>query len=277
MTQATAGEIVTEIMMSRDNLSWLAVEGYSDEILLRSRNFSNPVKIVVGQGWEGVRDILVEHSKIKASSVVVGLVDRDYRDHCGRQLTVGTIVLTDMRDIENMMFNSSALVRVLSEHASIHKIPSQADGKIDAQSIRAQIYSAATQIGRLRIYCEQNNFYISFKDIDHKKIICDRTLTIDVPALLAHINGKNIGKKTLTSADWTTAQTLQWPGNLNQDEFISNGHDVMAIVALTLRRMWGTLGGKIDGDAMECFFRIGYSDSDLQNTQMWAELERCIQ
>lgn len=276
MTCANAAEIVTEIVMSRETHPWLAVEGYSDEMLLRSRNFSRPVKVVVGQGWEGVKDIIVEFSKEKSEAVLVGLIDRDYRDHCNCQINIGSLILTDMRDVENMMFNSSALTRVFAEHGSASKLPTLADGRVDVGGIRSRIYSAAVQIGKLRVYCEQNALGISFRGIEHKRFTCDRTLSIDAQSLLAHLNGKNQGKRALVMSDWTSSQSFSWTGHLGRNEFISNGHDVMAIAALALRRLWGTNGGNINGDSMEGYFRVGYSDSELENSAMWGQLEQHI-
>lgn len=276
MTFATPSEIVTEIIMSREKSPWLAVEGLSDQMMLRSRNFSRPVKIVVGYGWEGVRDILVEFFKEKSDAVLVGLVDRDYRDHCGCQISMASLVMTDMRDVENMMFNSSALSRVFSEYGSASKLPVRADGKVDVDGIRDKIYSTAVQLGKFRIYCEQNSFGIGFREIDHKKFVCDRTLSLNVPAFLAHVNRKNQGRSSLGMPDWTSSQLLSWSGSLGGNEFVANGHDVMAIAALALRRLWGTRGGDIDGQSMEGSFRIGYSDAELEGTVMWSELERHI-
>ncbi|MGF6994634.1 DUF4435 domain-containing protein [Paraburkholderia sp. GAS32] len=275
--QSTPAEIVTEIVMSRDARPWLAVEGFSDEILLRSRNFNRPVKIVVGYGWEGVRDIILEHSKEKSDAIVMGLVDRDYRDHRGCQVNSEKLVLTDLRDIENMMFSSSALGRVISEYASINKIPIDGNGHPDIIKIRGEIYSVAVQLGKLRIYCETDGLEISFKEIEHKKFICDKTLSINVPALLGHVNGKNPGKPPLNQSNWEAAQALSWPGNLGRPEFVANGHDIMAVISVALRRMWGTRGGSIDAAFVEGIFRVGYSDADLESTQMWCELNQCIQ
>jgi hypothetical protein len=277
MTYANPSEIVTEIIMSREKSPWLAVEGYSDEMLLRYRNFSRPVKVVVGHGWEGVKDILFEFSKEKSEAVLVGLIDRDYRDHCGCQINIGSLILTDMRDVENMMFNSSALTRVFSEYGSAAKLPALVDGRVDVNRIRSKVYSAAVQIGRLRIYCEHNAYGVSFRNVEHKKFMCDRTLSIDVQSLLAHVNGKNQGKRSLVMSDWTSSQSMSWTGHLGRDEFISNGHDVMAIAALALRRLWGTNGGDINGESMEGYFRVGYSDADLESSDMWNQLDHHIQ
>lgn len=270
--RSTVTEIVTEIMMSRENLPWLAVEGFTDEFLLRARNFSAPVKIVVGYGWEGVRDIIAEYTRCRSKAILVGLVDRDYRDHNNCQLVFDNLIFSDMRDVENMMFNSSALGRVISECASISKVPLLEGGFADIACIKDKIYSVAVKLGRFRVYCENKGLHISFKDIEHKKFICDNDLSLSVDAFLLHVNGKNHGKQCLKLEDWSVAQGLRWDGDLGRPEFLANGHDVMAITSVALRKMWGTHGGSIDAATVERLFRIGYSDADLENTQMWCQL-----
>lgn len=275
--QQTPSEIVTEIIMSRDSRPWLAVEGDSDERLLRTRTYSVPLKIVIGYGWEGVRDIIFEHAKEQSNAKLLGLVDRDYRDHLNCQLIHSQVVITDFRDIENMLFNSSALARVISEYASINKVPKNKFGEIDTNSIRSCIYSSSVVLGKVRIYCQVNNFDISFKTIDYKKFICDRTLSFDSTKFLAHLSGKNPRKRNLSQDDFDKAQALSWPTEqLNQPQFIANGHDVMALLCVAFRRMWGSCGGEITPETVEGLFRVGYSDDDLKSTAMWCNLENCL-
>ncbi|MFR9719805.1 DUF4435 domain-containing protein [Aeromonas diversa] len=275
--QQTPSEIVTEIIMSRDSRPWLAVEGDSDERLLRTRTYPVPLKIVLGHGWEGVRDIILEHAKEQSNAKLIGLVDRDYRDHLNCQLAHNQLILTDFRDIENMLFNSSALARVISEYASINKIPKNNIGELDINTIRNCIYRSSVLLGKLRIYCQANNIDISFKTIDHKKFVCDRTLSIDTNKLLAHLSGKNPGKKSLSQEDYNNAQALTWLNEqLNQPQFIANGHDVMALLCIAFRRMWGSCGGEITPETVEGIFRIGYSDNDLKRSAMWCSLEKCL-
>jgi len=277
--QQTKSEIVTEIIMSRDTNPWLVVEGDSDERLLRTRDFPLPLKIVIGYGWEGVRDILVEYGKEKekTSSKLFGLVDRDYRDHLNCQLSLDGLVLTDFRDVENMLFNSSALARVISEYASINKIPKNQLNELDIESIRNCIYATAIELGKLRIYCEVNNLNISFKTINHIKFICERKLSINIDTLLSHLGGKNPGKKQLAQEDWNNAQALSWTNDqLNLPQFIANGHDVMALLCVAFRRMWGSKRAEVSPEKIEGIFRIGYPDDDLKTTQMWCNLEKCL-
>ncbi|MEI7326093.1 DUF4435 domain-containing protein [Pectobacterium carotovorum] len=263
--------------MSRESRPWLVVEGDSDESLLRTRNFFRPIKIVVGHGWEGVRDIIVEYNKEQTSAILLGLIDRDYRDHRNCQLRFERLVLTDYRDIENMLFNSSALARVLSEYASMDKIPKENNDKLDLDFIRNCLYTACVQIGRFRVFCEKNDFFIDFKKIDYRKFVCDRTLLIDSNKFLENLRGKNQNKKCLTQANWDTAQSLVWPGQLGEPEYIANGHDLMALLGIALRRLWGSHSGGIKSESLEEVFRIGYSDEDLIATEMWCNLNRFLE
>jgi hypothetical protein len=274
--QLTPSEIVTEIVMSKDVKPWLAVEGDSDERLLRARGFSVPLNIVIGYGWEGVRDILNECAKAKPGAKLLGLIDRDYRDHLNCQISCVNLIITDFRDIENMMFNSSALARVFSEYASTSKSPLTALGVLDVDAIRDIIYKCTVKLGRFRIYCQTREVNFSFKSIEYKKFVCDRTLKIDVNKFIAHLNGKNCGKMNLIKDDWDLAQAKSWSNHLDQPQFIANGHDIMAILCLALRKMWGSNGGDITPEIVESVFRIGYADADLEQSNMWISIENCL-
>lgn len=269
--QPTPSEVVTEIIMSRDGRPWLAVEGDSDERLLRSRTYPARPKIVIGQGWEGVRDIIIEFYKENSDAIVIGLIDRDYRDHIGHQVQHEKIIISDFRDIENMLFNSSALARVIAEYGSDNKTPKTAQGEIDSNLVRDKVYATATQLGKFRIFCHLNFSRLSFKKIDHKKFICDKTLTLDCNSLLQHLSGKNPGMLVPTADQWTKAQAMVWPTeHLNSPQFVANGHDVMAIVCIALRKIWGTNGNDVDRELIEGAFRIGYSDGELSKSSMWS-------
>ncbi|MFM4725787.1 DUF4435 domain-containing protein [Aeromonas caviae] len=274
--QQTPSEIVTEITMSKESTPWLAVEGDSDERLLRTRRYPQPLKIVVGYGWEGVINIIEEHSKTNSEVKLFGIIDRDYRDHLNCQTSHDSIILTDFRDIENMLFNSSALIRVISEYASIHKIPKDVNGTANTDEIRNLIYDSSIMLGKFRIYCQSKNKNIDFKKIDHVKFICDRTLSIDAQAFIAHLAGKNQGKD-LSLDDWTAAQDLSWENaQLNAPQFIANGHDVMALLCISFRKMWGSRGGDMTTDKVEPIFRIGYPDNELETSAMWRSLEKLL-
>ena len=174
--QPTPSEVVTEIVMSRDRRPWLAVEGDSDERLLRTRTYPVHPKIVIGYGWEGVRDIILEFHKEESRSIVIGLIDRDYRDHFDEQIQHSKIILSDFRDIENMLFNSSALARVVSEYGSDNKVPKTPQGEIDSNSVRDKIYATSVKLGKLRIFVNQNSQNCHSKKSSTRSLFATRRL-----------------------------------------------------------------------------------------------------
>lgn len=269
-------EIITEIVMSRDGVPWLIVEGVTDEKLLRGRLFRVQPKIVVASGWFGVKRIveiaLAERTTVK----VAGLIDRDYRDYTGAQITHPRIILTDLRDVENMMFWSSAISRVYSEWGASSKLPRRAAGDIDVDDIRLKICGIAEVIGRFRIYCCMNNIDICLSGIDHLKFVCDRALALNVSDFLAHVNGKNPGKRNVSVSEWNAAQALSWGDNKDAHQYLCHGHDVMAIVGISLRKKWGSNNFDTSRSGVESCFRVGYPDSELEASPMWHSLGTLI-
>lgn len=266
-------EIVTEIVMSRDGIPWLAVEGATDERFFRSRKFQRDVKIVVATGWEGVKDVLIGANQCKHNSIVVGLIDRDYRDHNGSQPIIQGLVLTDLRDIEGMMFWSSALHRVYCELGSLAKLPKCDQEEIDYGAIRTQITSSCQKLGKFRAHCFVSGQNVSFNDLDYAKFVCDKSLSLDVVKFLAHLRGRDNGAHCIDESGWTISQAGDCLRKEHSDtQSICHGHDLMALVSISLRRMWGSKGGSISRDDIESIFRVGYGDDELAATSMWRDI-----
>jgi len=266
-------EIITEIVMSQDGVPWLAVEGDTDERFFRSRKFGREVKIAVGDGWEGVRDILMGANQLQHHTIVVGVIDRDYRDHNSSQPAIQGLVLTDVRDIEGMMFWSSAFDRVFAELGSLEKLPKSKHEAIDYRTIRALISDTCEKVGRFRAYCFISGTNISFRNLDYTKFVCDRSLELDVPKFLNHLRGRNEGANSIEEKDWQIAQSCKHlRKGCAAPELICHGHDLMGLVAVSLRRMWGSHGGSLSRQSIETTFRIGFGNHELEATLMWREI-----
>ena len=266
-------EIVTEIVMSRDGIPWLTVEGDTDERFFRSRKFQRDVKIVVAIGWEGVRDVLIGANSYQHNTIVVGVIDRDYRDQNSSQPVVQGLILTDLRDIEGMMFWSSALHRVYCELGSLEKLPKSHHEQVDYPLIRTQITSACEKIGRFRSYCFISGQNVSFKELDYAKFICDKSLDLNVSKFLAHLRGRDNSTHCIDENGWNISQAGEHLHKEYRDPtWICHGHDLMALVAISLRRMWGSKGGGISREKIESVFRVGYGDEELAATSLWKDV-----
>lgn len=263
--------------MSRESTPWLAVEGATDERLLRGKDFGQRIKIVVGAGWEGVVEILRDVAPCKGKKIVVGLIDRDYRDQNMSQPVIDGLVLSDYRDIECVMFWSSALQKVFCEHAAIGKLPKLADNEIDFSTVRDVIGSVSERLGKFRAYCFVSDLHVSFRGLDFPKFVCDRSMKFDHESFLQNLRGRN---PTITQIDTTLWASSQKGTHLKTEyssrQMICNGHDIMNLVALSLRRMWGSCGGKLSGHDLEASFRLAYEHIDLSSTEMWKRLNEAL-
>jgi hypothetical protein len=267
-----AEELVTEISMSHAFKKWLILEGISDQRLFLARYFPNKVKTVVALGWENVVKI-VNGCTDFSDKKVIGLVDRDYRDLKECPLDNPNVVCTDFRDIENILFETSALEKVLAELGSLEKLPMKRDGKIDLRKVKSEISSLAEKLGRFRAYCYKYDSGISFEKIDHCKFIDDRQLTLDSEKFLRHLAGNPDNAGRVNDINWSVTQAGWLPVAFSRPEYLRHGHDLMAIIAVSLRRKWASKGGGITRENVESLFRLAAELAELQKYKFWQDLE----
>ena len=182
-------EMVTEIAMSSDNKPWLILEGASDKKFFLSR-LPGTIRFFVAQGWERVVAVVnqVEDEKIRA---ILGIIDRDYREELGIELHSDNIVMTDYRDIEVMMFFSSAFRKIVVEKASQDKLPKFPDGEINYEEVRESIVDIAVPIGKFRFYCQKEEINAKFSDIDFYKFIEYKIFNFNSYSYVEHLKNKH--------------------------------------------------------------------------------------
>jgi hypothetical protein len=268
-------EIITEIEMSKQNKIWLILEGLSDEKIFLARTFSESVKAVVASGWENVITIVTECDKLEDKKVI-GLIDRDYRDLKEEQPIHQNIAITDFRDIENILFESSALLKVYSELGAIEKLPKNTFGQIKIGEIKELLSKVAVKLGMYRAYCYANGINVSFEKLDHAKFIDDKNLSLDVRKFINHLVGNPKNKDLVLDIDWETTQSNWMPQSIQSPVYIRHGHDLMSIIAISFKRKYGTRGGSISQKDIEAFFRIAINDEELQKYDFWKQIEGII-
>lgn len=264
-------EIITEISMSHIFKSWLVLEGESDEKLLTPTIISTKAKSIVANGWDNVVTI-VTSCKTFSGKKVIGLIDRDYRDWNNTQVSDECIVLTDYRDIENILFESSAFKKVIVEYGSKSKLPKYPDHRIKFDEIKQEINNASLFIGRLRAFCFINNTGICFNRLDHIKFIDDRTLEIDEKKLVNHLRGHKDNSSNMALFDINQIKSDWIPSTFNNSYFIRNGHDIMDILVIAFKRKWGSHGSSLKRENIESSFRLGIEKQEIENTDFFQQL-----
>ena len=266
-----AEEIVTEITMSTEHRPWLVIEGDNDNRFFLTKTLPGNPKPVIALGWENVVGVVSKVFEENITSVVLGFIDRDYREYLGIHVEQDNVVVSDYRDLEVTLFESEALLKVLVEFGSTAKLPNDSFGEIDVAAVRERIYEITQNMGRLRYTSLRNEWNLSFRDLDFSKFIDPRSLSIDEGMLLTILNSNKETK--LTSDDINRAFNEELPSGLNSYQFISNGHDIYEVLGISLRRLWGSNSTKaVCSKEISRCFRIGYSDAEFTRTAMYERL-----
>lgn len=266
-------EVVTEIEMSHHKRPWLILEGSTDALFFSTRKLTNSPVAMVAYGWENVRYIIDKIIQEGIDARVLGFIDRDYREDLGIVINDSHIVVTDFRDLEVSMFESDALDRVTVEFGSQQKLPKRECGSVAPENIRNRIYTIAQKMGKLRYFSLVHELHYPIKKLEYSKFIDERTLEIDESKLVQQINSKSQKKIDLS----ILRQAFQGdiPERLQDAKNISSGHDIMELLGLSFKKLWGTNNsGSISRERLESCFRIGYSDDHFTQTNMFKFLEQ---
>ncbi|MBV7599045.1 DUF4435 domain-containing protein [Aeromonas sp. sia0103] len=261
--------------MSNNTSPWLIIEGNTDSIFFSTKNLpQNPI-VITAKGWENVVSVIDTVITEAISPIVFGFIDRDYREELSIELNRSKIITTDHRDLEITMFESGALHRILVELGSLTKLPCTSIGHVDLAAVRARIYDVAGKLGRIRFFSLKHNLGISLKRIDLSKAIDNKILNLDEQNLLAQINSTNENK--LKAELLSSFYTHELPTSLNDPRFLCSGHDVSSILGIALKKLWGTNSSKdVEQEKIESHLRIGFSDKDFSDTEMYKQLCRLL-
>lgn len=249
--QMSTDELITEMFMSYSHAMHLVVEGETDQKFFCSV-FNNHARVNIicapGTGADGVIEIVQgvdrENSKNDRKISTLGIIDRDYRIPLGSIPNSNNILLTDLRDLECMMFASPCLGHVLNELGSLAKLKNSGG----ETSIRTTVIAACKPVAELRYHSHFAKLHLNFQSLDYEKFVDKKTLVVDDRRLIAHIAGgqvessKKIDNKTAAEAKRSCASAKESSGSkyFTDDLLLCRGHDLMALIALGLRSAWGS-------------------------------------
>lgn len=259
----TAEEVVNELMMSTSFSAHFIVEGDSDRQLLCSLfEDDSAINVIPVDGCENVVDVMVCYESSGQDMSVLGIIDRDYRYPLGKIPACTNIVLTDLRDIECMMFGSDALRAVLETFGSKEKIRNVGG----LTSVRTRVLAAAREIGCLRYYSEKCGRNIRFSTIELSKFVCPKTLSVDLEKMLTHIGNKQEPRISIARAEQAAAKAAVLEAKFEDDAYfvsdllLCSGHDLIEVLSIALRRMLGSCKeAEVKPDLLERVFRVGYA------------------
>ena len=255
----TAEEIADEIHMRCVDTKgpFILVEGSSDVLFFSCQMTLEIENIIPTFGWERLVDALIILQKDGLVNIL-GIIDLDYRGIIASTELPADIVITDSHDIETMMFSSPAFKKVLRQKSSIQKVQMYTSG---IEGVKSKILELGRRVGSLRFYSQFIEKHYSFDNLDIGKFIDKKSLVFSDLKCISHIRG--ISPKNKHIPNDMLANALAKSGNIPEFTDLCRlccGHDLMEIMAIGLKSLWGSYSSKeISGSMIEESFRLAYS------------------
>lgn len=262
-----AEDVVSEIYMYTNDFTCLLVEGDNDYNFFATKEFPETVVVVPACGCKNVIDamsIIEKEGRKKA----LGIVDKDYRECFGKLPSSENIFITDKRDLDALFFLSDATFnKVLIGRVSRDKMTKSG---ATFTSIRDHVVNLAKIIGRLRVLSEGNGHNFCFKKIDYDKFIESKEVTFSTDSFVNHLKGAHRNNACIDSAFLVEAEAyVKGLGKFATEDDVCSGHDMMAILAIGLRKKWGTHSStEMKKETVEELFRLAYSDEEYSGTAL---------
>jgi hypothetical protein len=201
-------------------------------------------------------------------SGVLGIVDADFDRITGETYALEGLCVTDLHDLDLVIFASTSFDRYLAEHGNSKRV--EASFKGDLEAIRSIIVNSCSPIACARLVSERQNLRLYFKDIKHSDFIDRKTLAVDETALIKALIDRSATR--CTTEDLKTY--IEREKSRSHDPYqLASGHDVAAVFGIALREL---LGDRRDAhtwaDEIEAGLRLAFDWDAFSNTG----LHRCL-
>ncbi len=283
----TAHELLNELAMSSSFKNHLIVEGETDQRLLQQAlPKTTQVNVVPAGNSEAALEVAkaygshAAHHKIH----VVVFVDRDYQVALNEVDKIPGVVVTELRDIECMMFDSICYDRIADEYMSAEKLRKIG---MDRQTIKQHLINLAAEFGCLRFTSQKLKWNLSLSSINFEKFTILEKFSLDRGACINHVNGHQSCRpaggraaaplKRISGNDFILAlQEAKKCKAINHPLLRARGHDLMALFCLVLKKRLGNrMAQDLSVELLEKTFRIGYPEI-LKATRTFKRLIKAV-
>ncbi len=269
----TGEHIATEVLMTRSAFKGtiIIVEGDHDCRIYKKFVDSEHCHLQPAHGRPNALEAMSSLSKLRAKGIVA-IVDADFWHHHGTRPPSRNILVTDLHDIEMMMFGSRAFDAIMAEYGSTTKIKKFL-ALSETTDLRAAILALTLPIGLLRLISEEDGLALKFKGLDFDKVVDKSTLQVSTDKLVCRVLmlTKNPTVKKTDISD--TLQKAQ--SNAHDPREVCSGHDVAIIVGIGLRKALGNRPKSIaNGKNIEQLLRLSYDSSDFRRTGLFKRAQK---
>lgn len=268
----TIADFIAEIKMTRAAFkgTLLLVEGPNDAALLEELVDPSLCRVIPDRGKESVLAAMATLQK-EGLAGLVALVDADFwhlgiGGGCGRD-----VVCTDVHDLELLMVRSAALDTVLREMGSSDKISQFfSAGENRGVGVRSILLTAALPVGLARFVNARDGLGLSFEAVPVENYVRRGDVTCDDVGVHRRILQANEYPMTLEEF---RVQLAAVPVKRGQEWQVCQGHDVLAVLAVALRKAWGSR------TAQQCtpthlgeVLRMAFRERHFRKTQVFRDL-----
>jgi hypothetical protein len=191
------------------------------------------------------------------TSGIVCVADRDFDAADVQWAESTTVVFYDGADLEAMIVESNALDRVLEEWASKRKLE-RAGG---ADGVRKLLAERTQPLAILRAANARKNLGLPFDELPIPALVEKSQARIKEESLIGRLASARIGRNDLEEL---LAQ--EEPKCLDTGRPLRRGKDLMALLAVMLRRMIGNLGHQqARDDFVERTMRLALASGDFED------------
>lgn len=262
--------IANRVMMRRTHhpsAAFLLVEGDDDGKLYPRFVDEACCQIQVGYGKPVVLGAIAILEKNNVAGVLA-IVDADFDHLEHRRHENPNVLSTDFHDAETSLLNSSALEDALREFGASDRPTGL------APIVRDQLYACAETLGYLRWNSEREAWKLRFEGLPYSEFVSEKALTVDDAVLFsvvrAHQSGR-VGSPPLTEV--VTAKVSALRQGEHDRRHVCNGHDLVAILCIGLRRLWGTnKPSDVSEERVVLALRLGWDQHEFQATTLHASI-----
>ncbi len=255
--------VAAEVKMRRTQHkgAFLVVEGRSDWVFWKTRRHKS-CQLVNAEGKHNVVKGIQRLDEEDISGAL-GVVDSNHDYLAGTDPISTNLVATDAHDMECLLCRSSALDKVLAEHGDPDKITRFE--KNHGTDVRTGLLERALVFGQLRWAAQVDEPKIGLAEIRIPRFVDETTWSVDAAGLI-----RTVAQESSNDAVVLEERMAQLPSA--DPWYVANGHDMVEILRLGLRKVLGRISSTIGQDRIAELLRAGTTPSDLQSTGLWRDM-----
>lgn len=265
----TGPETAAEIIMLRAaaDRTALIVEGPSDYKFFFPLVSEEQCDIIIA--WN--KENCLEAIRILNSKSIIGVlavIDKDYDEFLDVNIELDNAITADSHDLESIIFQSSALEKVLIEIGSQEKVKNY---RKDVGDLREAILSVAHPIGVARLTSLKFGLNLKFEGLRFRSI--SKNLQFNLVELFKEIC--NHSQRLDIPVELLTDQVEKWQNTEHNRWLMCCGHDICRVFGIGLQALWGTRNAtEVTLSEIESKLRLAFDKEHFENTDIYVKIRR---